>query len=398
MRHRLAPGLILAVLLLARLCHLDIVWVEEGYPSAAAIQMLYGKTLYRDIWFDKPPLSPYVYLLWGAHTGWPLRLAGIGFVLLCCGLAYGFAAQLWSEREGIYAALLLACYLTFGIPSAVMALAPDLLMIAPHIGAVWLAWRGRPLASGLVASIALLLNPKGLFLAPVCLLWVYRSWWVFLIGFVLPNAAALLWFGRPYWDEVWAWGAVYSRHGFPPLTGLTRTLNWIGFQSAIVAVAVVCLWKHPRSRMAAWVAVSFLAVCAGWRFFPRYYFQLLVPVVILAARGFVLLRPRCAIAVALLLLIPVIRFGPRYMTLASDLIHHRPHHWSDLQLSQDSEEIASKIPDRSGTLLVWGYRPDIYALTRMKAATPFLDSQPLTGVIADRHLVSSEVTYPDLAK
>ena len=39
------------------LLHSGIVWVEEAYPTAAAIQILDGKALYRDVWFDKPPLS-----------------------------------------------------------------------------------------------------------------------------------------------------------------------------------------------------------------------------------------------------------------------------------------------------------------------------------------------------
>jgi hypothetical protein len=49
------------------------------------------------------------------------------------------------------------------------------------------------------------------------------------------------------------------------------------------------------------------------------------------------------------------------------------------------------------TLLVWGYRPDIFAGSRMLAGTPFLDSQPLTGVIADRHLTDAHSSEPDLA-
>jgi hypothetical protein len=35
---------------------------------------------------------------------------------------------------------------------------------------------------------------------------------------------------------------------------------------------------------------------------------------------------------------------------------------------------------------VWGYRPEIYVYAHLPAATRFLDSQPLTGVPADRHL------------
>ena len=41
------------------------------------------------------------------------------------------------------------------------------------------------------------------------------------------------------------------------------------------------------------------------------------------------------------------------------------------------------------TLFVWGYRPEIYVYAHLPAATRFLDSQPLTGVPADRHLTQS---------
>jgi hypothetical protein len=48
------------------------------------------------------------------------------------------------------------------------------------------------------------------------------------------------------------------------------------------------------------------------------------------------------------------------------------------------------------TILVWGYRPDILVYTRLALGAPYLDSQPLTGVLADRHLVSSHVTMSPL--
>src|ERR1700676_5570984 len=86
-------------LLAARLCHVRILWAEESLPMAAAAQMQSGKTLYRDIWFDKPPLLPAAYLLWRVQPGWPLRLAGALYALLACGLAYRFAADVWGQLE-----------------------------------------------------------------------------------------------------------------------------------------------------------------------------------------------------------------------------------------------------------------------------------------------------------
>jgi len=128
-------------------------------------------------------------------------------------------------------------------------------------------------------------------------------------------------------------------------------------------------------------------VAAGWRFFPRYYFLLLAPVTLAAARGFTLLG-RKRDFVALLLLIPATRFGPRYVLLASGQTE-----WTDTAMDRDSRQAAALVRQMAhpgDTLFVWGYRPELYVYTRLPAATRFLDSQPLTGVPADRHLTQSQ--------
>jgi hypothetical protein len=392
---RLTFALLAAGLVATRLCHSGIVWVEEAYPTAAAIQILAGKSLYRDVWFDKPPLSPYIYLLWGARIGVPLRLVGAAFVFLCCLAVWMFARRLWGPREGLAAAVAMGFFLTFGIPAAVMALAPDLLMILPHAAAVYLAWRGRAFWSGLVAGLAMLVNAKAGFILAACALWAGRAWPWLIAGFALPNAAACAWFGAPYFDEVWRWGARYSGQGFTPITGLTRTLNWAGFHCALVAAAGYAFRKEKNLRMAGWLLLSLAAVAAGWRFFPRYYFQLLPVMSLMAARGYVLLG-KWRTVLLLLLLIPLGRFGPRYVTLARDLMSGRQSVWSDIEMNQDSRAAADLI-DHAGTLLVWGYRPDIFAYTRMEAGSRFLDSQPLTGVLADRHLTDTGVAAAEWA-
>ena len=66
---------------------------EEDLPLAAALQMMHGSVLYRDIWFDKPPLVAAVYLLWGAQIGPVLRVAGAVYALHRCLLAYALAAR-----------------------------------------------------------------------------------------------------------------------------------------------------------------------------------------------------------------------------------------------------------------------------------------------------------------
>jgi hypothetical protein len=396
-RDRLALALLFLGLVVARLCHSGIVWVEEAYPTAAAIQILDGKMLYHDVWFDKPPLSAMIYLLWDARIGVMLRIAGAAFVFACCWMLWRFARDLWGPREGLAAALLLGFFLTFGIPAAVMALAPDLLMVLPHIAAVYLAWRGRAFLSGLLAGVALLVNAKAFFVLAACLFFAWRGAGWLLGGFAIPNIVTLIWFGRPYIDQVWRWGAMYSEQTFAFATGLVRTANWAGFQAALIVGAAFALWKEDRTRwkMIAWLVFSLAGVAAGWRFFPRYYFQLLPLMALLAARGYTLLG-RCRFVMLVLLLIPLVRFGPRYVMLANDLAHGRQSNWTDLALNQDSKAASDRIA-WTGTLLVWGYRPDVFAYTRMPAGSRFLDSQPLTGVLADRHLTSSQAFAPEWA-
>ncbi len=152
-------------------------------------------------------------------------------------------------------------------------------------------------------------------------------------------------------------------------------------------------------KWAAWLGISFLAVAAGWRFFPRYFFQILPVMALLGARGICLL-PRTVRASLLIvaLMVPLIRFGPRYFLLARDLATGRQHEWADVAMDRDSREAAAITKSlKAGPLFVWGFRPELYIYTGRPAASRFLDSQPLTGVPADRHLVDSTVVAPELA-
>jgi hypothetical protein len=206
-----------------------------------------------------------------------------------------------------------------------------------------------------------------------------------------------------YWRQVWQLGFLYSGHTFvgnPVREGLTRTLSWLGFHAALAAGAAWFWWKGrdpDRWKFAAWSLAALVAVAAGWRFFPRYYFQLLPAMTLAAARGFWVLGTRRAVLL-LLLLIPLARFGPRYAQLAQDLAVGHPHEWRDLAMNRDSRE-ASEIILRTArpgdTLFVWGFRPDLFAYTRLPAGTRFLECQPLTGVFADRHLAQSASLEPE---
>lgn len=401
-------GIAFAVLAIAalRFAHLPILWVEEAYPMAAAQQLLQGRALYRDIWFDKPPAFAWFYASFGAADGMPLRVVGFLFVLIASSVSAWAAHRLWKGGAGL-AGILTAFFFTFGFPATVIALTPDLLAVPLHVACLTLAATGQPFAAGLCAGAALLLNTKALlFLPAAALLAPPRRWPALFAGFVLPNAAFagiahLQGTLQPYWRQVWEWGAAYSRDTFiisPVAEGLRRTASWAGFHAALFVLALFGLREtdHPRR----WFAVLLISIAGAWlglRFFPRYFFHALPPLLLLAAAGWRARSLKLTALTLVLLLIPAIRFGPRYAQLWLD----PEREWSDAALARDSREAAGKIralAQPGDNLLVWGYRPDILALSRLPAATRFLDSQPLTGVLADRHLTSGHITFPELSR
>jgi hypothetical protein len=391
------PGVLVALACL-RVCFASVLWSDEDYHMAAAIDILHGKMPYRDFWYDKPPLAAVYYLLIDALPGVILRLWDAAYILLCCFLGYKLARSWWGETEGRWAAFLIAFFTTFYMPSAVVPFAADALLIAPHLAAIYLARHGRPLAAGAMCGLGFWINVKSLFVLAACVVWGWSALLAFA-GVLIVGAVALVPGGAllAYWAQVWTWGFGYasgSPVAHPFLLALERVGHWLGFHLALAAGWLNGVMHEERKeqvKLAAWLAFSFAAVCFGNHFAPRYFLQLLPPLAVVGARGVVVAvqqRGRPATAVlCLLLLIPFVRFGPRYVLMA------RAAAWSDVALDIDAQEVAAQInalKHPGDTLFVWGYRPDMYVFTRMSPPGLIWDSQPLTGVAADRHLTAQE--------
>jgi hypothetical protein len=271
-------------------------------------------------------------------------------------------------------------------------LAADMLLLVPQLAAVMLAYRRQPLASGIAAGIGFLFNTKAVFVLAACALFSWPALLPLAAGFALPCAAALAWLMAtgslaPYIDQVWYWPSLYAASPVvadPLWNGFVRSVNWLGFHLALIVGAGVVWLKRPQWRFLAWALVAYAGVVPGWRFFPRYFILLLPPLVIAAARGLSIVRPRWITVAALLAMaVPLIRFGPKYFTLPNS---------PDLAMDRDSRNAARiALSHPAKTLYVWGYRPELYLYTNLQPATRWLDSQALTGVPADRHLTQSGV-------
>jgi hypothetical protein len=406
-----------AITLLLRLCHANLLWPDEDYHLAAAQQLLRGKMLYRDFWYDKPPLAALTYALIGAPTGAALRFFDALWILTICVIAFRFTREVFGDMEALITAGLIAFFLNFDLPGGIIPIAPDFFMVLPHLLAIWCAWKSKPLAAGGWCGIAFLFNPKGVFILAACGILMWRSIPVLLLGFLIPNAVAIATLfaqgaAGPYIAQVWKWGMLYAKT--PPVAstladGLRRTLDWFGFHAALVLGCLYCWWKQ-RTRatrfLAVWAIVSFIAVASGARFSNRYFLQLLPVLAVAAAHGIVrasqsTTKWRVVVILAgVAILIPIVRFTPRYAVLARDIFTGRETNWSDAVLDRDSRAVSAWLranKHAGDTLFVWGYRPDVFAYSRMPVAGMYWDSQPLTGVPADRHLTESISLTPEWA-
>jgi hypothetical protein len=385
---------LVAIVLAAHLRHSGILWEGDDLPLAAALAMKHGAVLYSGVWFDKPPLVAAVGLLWGAMAGWPLRLAGAIYALIAAGLAGAVAARLWTSREGYIAAGMMAFFLTFDTPSAVVPLAADMLLLVPHLAAVYFCVRRQPFWCGVAAGAGFLCNTKALFVLAACVVLLWPAVPLLLAGFIVPCVAGAAWLltagnWSAYLDQVWRWPAEYAASPVvadPIRNGVVRTANWLGFHAAIVIGTVLCWLKggSRRWKLLVWLAIGYAGVVLGWRFFPRYYLLILPPLVTMGAAGLASIRSRALVALtAVTLAVPLIRFAPRYVSLSN---------WSDLALDEDSRAAAGLIQAQAvagSSLYVWGYRPELFVYTGLRPASRYLDSQAMTGVPADRHLTQS---------
>src|SRR5437867_618390 len=174
-------GLIAAVSLLLRIVYAGHLYEDDGLWFTAGEEIVRGKALYREIYFDKPPGLAFTYalLFWifGAHII-TVRLFTIAYSVAVSAVLYLFGSRLYGKRIGLWAAAMFAVFSTTYVTGHVHGLGTDLVMALPYTGAAYLLVRSRgyrwsagsdthrvwlALAGGVLAGVAFQINPKGVF-------------------------------------------------------------------------------------------------------------------------------------------------------------------------------------------------------------------------------------------
>ncbi len=126
---------------LLRIFYAGHLYQDDGLWFTAAEEILRGKALYREIYFDKPPVLPLLYALlfklFGDHI-LTIRLFTIFYSLAVAFVLYLFASFLYNKRAGLLAAAMFVIFSTTYLTGHFQGLNTDFLMTLPYtLGAYW---------------------------------------------------------------------------------------------------------------------------------------------------------------------------------------------------------------------------------------------------------------------
>ena len=294
-------AVIAVVSFILRIFYARHLYEDEGLWFTTAEEILRGKALYREIYFDKPPGLALVYalLFWifGAHII-TVRLFTIAYSVAISAVLYVFGSWLYDKRVGLWAAAMFAVFSTTYASGHTQGLGTDLLMALPYTAGAYLLVRSRgdrcraggnkthqvwlALAGGVLVGVAFQINPKGIFdlIYFAVFLIASRRWphrvtahadtkaeptseslaagstrarplglrlfAIATVGFIVGSLPFLIYIAatrssRTYWLYVWDWGARYGSYygaGKIIFSAMTRSADYFAFNNTLFIALV----------------------------------------------------------------------------------------------------------------------------------------------------------------
>jgi len=381
---------------------------DEGGYAYVAREWSRGRQLYVSAWLDRPQglLLTYRFLLWINGTGWTIRvgmmLAG-AIISVCLGVV---GWQLAGRRAGVLAAF---GYAIIGVAPHLegVTLNGELLAAVPSamsIAAAVLWWRRRSarwlLAAGVLAGVSLTMKQSGIDGLLVGLAITLstpgariRRTLGFLGAFAVPVAAcvvhgATIGLGA-YWNalagyQFHAMGGAAS-NGDTRWTDFTRYLGGVAIDVAIVLV-IACFGFRALSRSgrlitATWLLAGVIGVNLGGSYWPHYYMQPLVPLVLLAAVAVAAARPRSLrVAGAAILVLPTVIWLVALVFMSP---HHRQKTIPYYAMAVRDRHVADAIdaqttPDQN--IYILESQAYVYFLADRPTAYPYLWGMPIQKI------------------
>jgi 4-amino-4-deoxy-L-arabinose transferase-like glycosyltransferase len=386
---------------------------DENMYSLVANEIVDGGRPYVDAVDRKPPLLFWTYAavfeLGGKFNWKALHAVAFVWTLLTMVGLYAIGAELFERETGLVAALLYSVFQPWAFFDD-LAFNGELLMNLPIVWAWAIAFRRsssliRPelLASGALLGAAFLLKqpaaiaavPLGIYL----LLPSYRSSRdissaasithaaVLTLGFIatLTFVTVILW-KQCILRDAFYW--TITDHTIPHVfltTGFLRTLLFVALCLPLVLGAAMGTrhnlipWAGKSAEKIALLGLliaSAIGVCAGGRFYPHYYIQLIPPLALLAAPVYVRVWSRKTRSPLALL-----RPDGSYVWLAVIVIAFSINHWRERVGPTEAGLYLSEHSAPDDRIFVWGQESSIYLDARRRPACRYIATFPLTGYV-----------------
>ena len=388
---------------------------DEGIYSVVANEIVDGGRQYLDAIERKPPLLFWTYAAIFKATGkynWAaLHLCSLAWTLFTMAGLYLLARRLFDPPTGLIAALLYSIYQPWADWKN-LAFNGELLMNLPIVWAWAIAFaptgsRFRPMllvAGALSCAAFLFKQPAAIAAGPLCaylILPAYRTsrgltvtqsflhLGAFVIGFVssLGVVMAVLW-RQGILNEAFYW--TITNHDVPHfflMHGILMTMAFVGaclplVLGAIISISHIALWERRLAERIALIGLlgaSAVGVAAAGRFYVHYYIQLIPPLTVLAAAFYGSLWSDRTASPRSLLAVRVIGL---WLTLT--VVAFATSHWYGLVARRAPTEAGHYLlqhaaPDER--IFIWGQDPRMYLDARLRPASRYVSTFPLTGFI-----------------
>ncbi len=395
---------------------------DERIYSVVATEMVHGGLPYEAAIERKPPLLFWVYAtifeVVGPYNWHGLHVAAILWTLAIVAAVFWVARILFDERAAFAGAFLIVLFHSWGHWKN-LAFNGEMLMNLPIVLGVAIAVRRTRsvlrwdlLGAGALLCLAFLLKqPAAIAAVPVgiyLLLPGYRDrrglrrvhsvlhGSLLTAGFFGTLAMVALWLshhGILQEAYYWAIGDHDVPHGLlDPVfwsRGAGNAALFISACAPLVLLAAVSLRDGLKKDSAFWIgnraewillmlllAASIVGVSASGRFYPHYFIQLVPPLAILAA-------PAGA------RFVPPVAAGTRYaralhVWLAATALGFLAAQWAGLPERPGDVEAIKYLRDHASEedrLFIWGHAPGVYVEARVRPASRYVLTFPLTGYI-----------------
>ena len=427
--------LIAAVLVFRSVIFPAVSWkADEFFYLTGAREINAGRVLYTDFADVKPIGIFYIYALADKLGGgnlrcdlFILRIFSVSAVFLISLMLWYIGRTLYNERTGYFAALLFAAYSTCVRGSEVLAANTELFSVLFMTASICFFCRGRfrfgnvdLLSAAFSLSLAFLVNPRCgiVVLAYVVFLFLFSEdkTGAFLktlasaAVFLLPVGILILYYLHiGHLDDYLNWQFVFTKYYAGAYSLFMRIFRGVlvyrffaGLLPLLFFSAYLFFAKPPcrdtsscrRAGIFFLILLAFLWLSAfsGGKHVERYYFQMFIPLTLLAGAGldrFMIMHTGFAIKsliAVMLLTSPVVYL---HMNIISLWLNKYPKTYQAYMADKQSviDYVVSNT-DKDDRLLVWDFGDLFYCATDRFMATPIFD--PSGHLLAGKYLNTEE--------